>query len=419
MSDSPDSPSDDTSMRALLGQTDYVRFWLSRWLAVLGVQIQSVALGWHIYDIARQTMDVPRSAFMVSLIGLVSFIPVLLLALPAGETADRHNRRHILLACYGAEILVAALLTALAVMNLASIPMLLLSAGMFGAARAYFAPASAALGPMLVPRALLPRAIAWNSLAWQSASIAGPALGGVLVAIAPGLSYGVALALYIAAAISVALIRGNAQPEVQPGSRWALMKEGLSYVWTNKIVFGAISLDLAAVILAGATAMLPVYARDVLHVGPEGFGFLRAASAVGATAMALWLASFPVTRKAGLIMFVSVAIFCIGTVVFGLSTLLWLSVVALAVAGAADMISVYVRQTLIQLVTPDNMRGRVATVSYLFIGASNELGEFRGGLVARFLGPIVAVAGGGAAALVVTGLWAKLFPDLRKADRLA
>jgi MFS family permease len=407
MSDSPDSPSDDTSMRALLGQTDYVRFWLSRWLAVLGVQIQSVALGWHIYDIARQTMDVPRSAFMVSLIGLVSFIPVLLLALPAGETADRHNRRHILLACYGAEILVAALLTALAVMNLASIPMLLLSAGMF------------ALGPMLVPRALLPRAIAWNSLAWQSASIAGPALGGFLVAIAPGLSYGVALALYIAAAISVALIRGNAQPEVQPGSRWALMKEGLSYVWTNKIVFGAISLDLAAVILAGATAMLPVYARDVLHVGPEGFGFLRAASAVGATAMALWLASFPVTRKAGLIMFVSVAIFCIGTVVFGLSTLLWLSVVALAVAGAADMISVYVRQTLIQLVTPDNMRGRVATVSYLFIGASNELGEFRGGLVARFLGPIVAVAGGGAAALVVTGLWAKLFPDLRKADRLA
>jgi MFS family permease len=165
--------------------------------------------------------------------------------------------------------------------------------------------------------------------------------------------------------------------------------------------------------------MLPVYARDVLHVGPEGFGFLRAASAVGATAMALWLASFPVTRKAGLIMFVSVAIFCIGTVVFGLSSLLWLSVVALAVAGAADMISVYVRQTLIQLVTPDNMRGRVATVSYLFIGASNELGEFRGGLVARFLGPIVAVAGGGAAALVVTGLWAKLFPDLRKADRLA
>lgn len=419
MSDSPDSPPDDTSMRALLGQTDYVRFWLSRWLAVLGVQIQSVALGWHIYDIARQTMDVPRSAFMVSLIGLVSFIPVLLLALPAGETADRYNRRRILLACYGGEIFVAALLTALALMNLASIPMLLLSAGMFGAARAYFAPASSALGPMLVPRALLPRAIAWNSLAWQSASIAGPALGGFLVAISPGLSYGVALALYLAAAVSVALIRGNAQPEVQPGSRWALMKEGLSYVWTNKIVFGAISLDLAAVILAGATAMLPVYARDVLHVGPEGFGFLRAASAVGATAMALWLASFPVTRKAGLIMFVSVAIFCIGTVVFGLSTLLWVSVVALAVAGAADMISVYVRQTLIQLVTPDNMRGRVATVSYLFIGASNELGEFRGGLVARFLGPIIAVAGGGAAALVVTGLWAKLFPDLRKADRLA
>jgi len=173
------------------------------------------------------------------------------------------------------------------------------------------------------------------------------------------------------------------------------------------------------VILAGATAMLPVYARDVLHVGPEGFGLLRAAPAVGATAMAIWLASVPVRNRAGMIMFVSVAIFCVGTIVFGLSNLVWLSVAALAVAGAADMISVYVRQTLIQLVTPDNMRGRVATVSYLFIGASNELGEFRGGVVARFLGPIVAVAGGGAAALAVTALWARLFPDLRKADRLA
>jgi hypothetical protein len=206
---------------------------------------------------------------------------------------------------------------------------------------------------------------------------------------------------------------------VQPGSRWALMKEGLVYVWTNKIVFGAISLDLAAVILAGATAMLPVYARDVLHVGPEGFGILRAAPAIGAAAMAFYLAAVPIRGKAGMIMFVSVGIFCVGTVVFGASKVMWLSVTALVILGAADMISVYIRQTLIQLVTPDHMRGRVATVSSLFIGASNELGEFRGGVVARFIGPVAAVVWGGVGALVVTGLWARLFPDLRKADRLA
>jgi len=406
-------------MRALLRQGDFVRFWISRWTAVLAVQIQSVALGWHIYSIARQTMDVPRSAFMVSLIGLVSFVPVLFLALPAGEAADRYDRRTILKFTYAGEIAIAALLAVASFTGHASIPLLLGSAFLFGICRAFFAPANTALGPMLVPRELLPRAIAWNSLAWQTASIAGPALGGVLVAYSTGLSYAVALALYAVAALTILLIRSNTQPQVQPGSRWALMKEGLVYVWTNKIVFGAISLDLAAVILAGATAMLPVYARDVLHVGPEGFGILRAGPAIGAAMMAFYLAAVPIHRKAGVIMFISVGVFAVGTIVFGLSKLMWLSVAALVVLGAADMISVYIRQTLIQLVTPDHMRGRVATVSSLFIGASNELGEFRGGVVARFIGPVAAVVWGGVGALMVTGLWAKLFPDLRKADRLA
>lgn len=414
-----ESAEPDTSMRALLRQGDFVRFWLSRWTAVLGVQIQSVALGWHIYSIARQTMDVPRSAFMVSLIGLVSFVPVLLLALPAGETADRYDRRTILKFTYSGEIAIAAMLAVATFTGHASIPLLLVSAFLFGICRAFFAPANTALGPMLVPRELLPRAIAWNSLAWQTASIAGPALGGILVAYSTGLSYAVALGLYVVAGLTILLIRSNTQPEVQPGSRWALMKEGLAYVWNNKIVFGAISLDLAAVILAGATAMLPVYARDVLHVGPEGFGILRAGPAIGAAAMAFYLAAVPIRRKAGMIMFISVAIFCVGTVVFGLSKVMWLSVAALVILGAADMISVYIRQTLIQLVTPDHMRGRVATVSSLFIGASNELGEFRGGVVARFVGPVAAVVWGGVAALGVTALWAKMFPDLRKADRLA
>ncbi|MDP1632335.1 MAG: MFS transporter [Caulobacter sp.] len=414
-----DSPEPDSSLRALLGQRDFVLFWLSRWTAVLGVQVQSVALGWHVYDLARETMDVKRAAFMVSMIGLVSFVPVLLLALPAGETADRHNRRGILLLCYAAEIAIAALLAVAAFAGWASIPMLLMTAAAFGAARAFFAPANTALGPMLVPRALLPRAIAWQSLAWQTASIGGPALGGILVAISPGLSYSVAVAFYLIAAATVLMIKTNAQPQVQPGSRWDLMKEGLAYVWNNKIVFGAISLDLFAVILGGATALLPVFARDVLHVGAEGFGLLRAGPAIGAAAVAIWLASNPIRKNAGAIMFASVALFGIGTIVFGLSKLMWLSIAALILLGAADMISVFIRQTLVQLVTPDHMRGRVATVSSLFIGASNELGEFESGVVARFFGPVAAAVFGGVGALIVTGTWARLFPDLRKVDRLA
>jgi MFS family permease len=414
MSDEP-SPS---SFRALLKQHDFVRFWLSRWTAVLAVQIESVTLGWQVYDIARRTMDVKRAAFMVSLIGLVSFIPVLLLALPAGETADRHDRKAILMLCYAVEIASVGVLAAGAWFGFSTIPLLLGVAFVFGAARAYFSPASTAMGPMLVPRELLPRAIAWNSLAWQTASVAGPAVGGLLIALSTGHAYAAAFVLYAVAAICTLLIRQSTQPTVQPGSRWSLMKEGLAYVWRNKIVFGSISLDLAAVILGGATALLPVFAKDVLHIGPEGFGLLRAAPSVGAALVALYLASNPIRSKAGVAMFTGVALFGAATLVFGLSKILWLSLIALALLGAGDAVSVYIRQTLVQLVTPDHMRGRVATVSSLFIGASNELGEFESGVVARFLGPVGAAVFGGAGALIVTGVWAKLFPALRKADRL-
>lgn len=415
---SAEEPIPDTSLKALLGQRDYVLFWCSRWTAVVGVQIMSVALGWHIYDIARQTMDVKRAALVLSLIGLVSFVPVLLLALPAGETADRYNRRRILVFCYSAEIAVALVLGVAALMGAETIPLLLGAAVMFGAARAFFAPANTALGPMLVPRHLLPSAIAANSLAWQTASIIGPAIGGILVTVSPQTPYFTSLGLYAVALACILLIRSNAQPEVQPGSRWQLMKDGLAYVWNNKIVFGAISLDLFAVILGGATALLPIFARDVLHMEGWGFGVLRAAPALGAAVVAFWLAANPIRSKAGIIMFASVALFGVGTIVFGLSQIFWLSVAALAFLGAADMVSVYVRQTLIQLATPDNMRGRVATVSSLFIGASNELGEFESGVVARFLGPVGAAVFGGVGALAVTGLWAWMFPQLRKADRL-
>lgn len=419
MSESPAAePIPDTSLKALLGQRDYVLFWCSRWTAVVGVQIMSVALGWHIYDIARQTMDVKRAALVLSLIGLVSFVPVLLLALPAGETADRYNRRRILVFCYSAEIIVALVLGTAALMGAETIPLLLGAAVMFGAARAFFAPANTALGPMLVPRHLLPSAIAANSLAWQTASIIGPAIGGILVTVSPQTPYFTSLGLYGVALTCILLIRSNAQPQVQPGSRWQLMKDGLAYVWNNKIVFGAISLDLFAVILGGATALLPIFARDVLHMEGWGFGVLRASPALGAAIVAFWLAANPIRSKAGLIMFASVALFGVGTIVFGLSKIFWLSVAALAFLGAADMVSVYVRQTLIQLATPDNMRGRVATVSSLFIGASNELGEFESGVVARILGPVGAAVFGGVGALAVTGIWAWMFPQLRKADRL-
>jgi MFS family permease len=415
MTDAAEPP---PSARDLLGRRDFMVFWVSRLSATLGVQIQSVALGWQIYEVARRTMPVAEAALWVGMMGLVSFIPILLLTLPAGETADRHNRRRVLMICYAGEIAVVLLLAAAAWFGFATLPLLLGVALMFGTARAFMQPASTALGPMLVPRSLLPRAIAWNSLAWQGGAIVGPAIGGLLLSHSPALAYGVAAGLYLVALACVAAIRMNAQPQVQPGSRWALMKEGLAYVWGNKIVFGAISLDMCAVLLGGATALLPVFARDVLHVGPEGFGILRAGPALGATAVALYLAASPIRKHAGLIMFSGVAVFGAMTIVFGLSKSLPLSVAALAVLGGADMLSVYVRQTLVQLVTPDPMRGRVAAVSSLFIGASNELSEFESGVVARFLGPVGAAVFGGVGAIMVTALWAKLFPALRKADRL-
>ncbi|HEY5071111.1 MAG TPA: MFS transporter [Caulobacteraceae bacterium] len=404
--------------RALLGERDYIRFWASRFLGSLGSQIQSVAMGWQVYEISRRTLSVGQSAFNVSLIGLITFAPLFFLALPAGETADRYDRRRVLLLCYCGEIAAVAILAVVTLRHIATVPVLLAVALLFGASRSFFSPATTALGPMLVPRALLPRAIAWNSLAWQSASIAGPAAAGLLIAISPGFAYPTTFVLYIAAGAALLTIRGNTTPQAQPGSRLALVSEGLHYVWTNRVVFGAISLDLAAVILGGATALLPAFAKDVLHVGARGFGILRAGPALGATLVALYLAGHPIRTKAGLRMFAGVAVFGAATVVFALSKSLWLSVAALAVLGGADMLSVFVRQTLVQLVTPDPMRGRVGAVSTLFIGASNELGEFESGVVARFLGPIGAAIFGGVGALIVTGAWAKLFPALRKADRL-
>jgi len=413
------SPDPVPSARALLKERDYLAYWASRWTGSFAAQIQSVAMGWQMYGLGRAAgRSIQESAFLVGMLGAASFLPVFLLALTAGETADRHDRKKVLLFCFAGEIATVLILAVATWQGWASIGLLLAVGFLFGVARAFFAPASTALGPMLVPRALLPRAIAWNSLAWQTASIIGPAAGGLLIRGATANAYFTTFGLYLVSAAAVLMVRKNAQPVVNPGSRWALMKEGLAYVWREKIVFGAISLDLFAVLLGGVTSLLPSFARDILHIGAEGFGILRAAPAVGATAVALTLAARPIHSKAGAFMLWGVAIYGLATCVFAESRLLWLSVGALAVLGGADMLSVYVRQTLIQLVTPDPMRGRVAAVSSVFIGASNELGEFESGVVARFLGPVGAALFGGVGALVVTGAWAALFPALRKADRL-
>ena len=398
---------------------DFRLVWFARTAAVLAIQIQGATLLWQVYVEARKTHSVKEAALYLAFVGLMQFLPLLALTLPAGVAADRHERKLVMALCIAGEALCAALFLALSLQGDPPLWALLAIAGLFGASRAYLAPASQAMLPMLVPRVALPRAIVTSSLAFLLGSIAGPALAGPIIDRASvGAAYGVALGLFLAAGVLVLMIRTNTRPEVQPGSRWELMKEGMAYVWNNKIVFGTISLDLVAVLLAGATLLVPIFAYDLLKVGAEGYGLMRSAFGLGALAVTLVLWRWTITSKAGLWMFGSVAVFGVATVVFGLSTMLWLSRAALFVAGAADMISVNIRQTLVQIVTPDHMRGRVSSVSMLLIGASNELGEFESGVAARILGPVGAAVFGGVGAVVSTALWAWWFPQLRKADKL-
>ncbi len=395
-------------------------YLVTRALGVLGTMAQSVTMGWQVYDLARESRGVAESSLYVGLLGLATFLPLFFLALPAGVAADRYSRKTLLSLCFAAEALCAGVLVWAAATGILTVHGLLGIAFLFGIARAFRAPAGVALAPMLVPKELLPRAIAWNSLAFQIGTISGPALAGYLVGSwSSAHSYAVSLVLYLVPIVGLAFIRRPTSPAPHAGSRIERVREGLSYIWTNKVVLGAISLDLFAVLLGGATALLPVFARDVLHVGAQGFGLLRSAPAVGAAVVAFVLAGRPVSRSAGTAMFSGVALFGAMTVVFALSRSFLLSLGALATLGGADMVSVYVRQTLIQIVTPDAMRGRVASVSFLFIGASNELGEFESGVTARLLGPVLAALVGGVASLTVTGVWSRLFPALRRVDRLA
>ena len=396
----------------------FALFWAARFQLTLGVQVESVAIGWQVYAIARTTRSVAESAFLVGMVGLVQFLPLFALTLIAGATADRRDRKKVVIACLAVQAVCAGALAFMALHPSPSLMPIFAIGAVFGAVRAFQGPAAGSIAPMLVPREELPQAIAFNSMAWQSASILGPLIGGTVLAFSLPAAYALAGLLYLGAVAALFLMRGNTRPEMPVGSQMALIREGLAYVWSNKVVLGAISLDLAAVLLGGATALLPVYARDVLHADARAFGILRGAPAVGALGAAVMLSRWPLRRRAGLWMFGGVAVFGLATLVFALSKVLIVSVIALAVLGAGDMISVYVRQSLVQIVTPDHMRGRVTAVSGLFVGASNELGEFETGVVARVLGPVGAAVFGGCCSLMATAIWAKLFPSLRKADSL-
>nr|WP_295372110.1 MFS transporter [uncultured Sphingosinicella sp.] len=396
---------------------DYRAFWAARLASTVANTMLVVVIGIHVYDIARQTMSIAEASFWLGMIGLAQFLPLFLLTLVAGYVADRVDRRWIVRGSLTLELVCSAVLAALVWFEAMSLGPLFAVAIALGIGRAFAGPALSAFAPNLVPPALLPSAIALNSIAWQAGAVAGPLLGGAAYALSTGLPYQLSALLFALSVGAMLMIRPIPKGNAGASHPLRAVIEGLAYVRDNKIVLGAITLDLFAVLLGGATAMLPVYARDVLHVGSEGLGALRAAPAVGAALTALVLARRPLKRHVGIKMFVCVGIFGLATVVFGESRVMWLSLAALFVLGASDMISVYVRSSLIQLHTPDAMRGRVSAVSGLFISASNELGEFRAGIAGSIFGPVVAVVGGGALAIGVTGLCAWLFPSLRKADR--
>jgi MFS family permease len=395
---------------------DFRYYWIARLASTIAQMSMVIVIGWQVYDIARLTMDTRAAAMQLGFIGLVQFVPLFALTLVTGWVADRVDRRQIARASIALEIVCAGILGWLAYTGTTTLPALFVVAGLLGVARAFAGPALSALAPNLVPREILPRAIALSSIAWQSGAIAGPALGGYLYAWAPTMPYAASAGLFTLSLFCLFMIRPIVRTEIG-GSKnpWKQMVDGLHYVRQNRLVLGAISLDLFAVLLGGATAMLPVFARDILDAGPTGLGHLRAAPAVGATVTALWFSFRPLKRNVGTKMLWAVAVFGAATIVFGLSRSMPLSLFCLALLGAADMLSVYVRQSLIQLYTPNEMRGRVSAVSTLFISASNELGEAESGFLAALVGPVIAVVGGGIGAIAVTLMWAKWFPELRLA----
>ena len=409
MSDPTDTH--DASHFAAFQHKAYARYFLARFLSSFAIQIVSTVVGWQMWDETR-------NAFWLGLIGLVQFLPALLLVLVTGLASDKLGRRLVMGSSLILEMLCVVIIFYLAITGQFEPIWIFPVLTVFGIARAFYTPASTSLVVNLVPKKDFPNAVGWITSSWQLASIFGPVAGGLLYGLSGPIAYSVAAGCMMVATILIFSIpKPNQALEKKPVSFDTIIG-GFRYIWQEKIVLGAISLDLFAVLLGGAVALLPIYASDVLELGPIGLGLLRAAPGIGAVITLALLIAFPIKDHAGLILFVTVALFGLATAVFGVSTLAWLSILALICVGGFDMISVYIREILLQLWTPDNVRGRVNAVNSICLGASNELGEFRAGFMAAIYGAVFTVTAGGVAAIGVAGLWAKLFPKLRRAKYL-
>ncbi len=402
----------DQPGRSALRHRAFALFWGARVCSMLAMQMQVVAVGWQIYEMTHDPLD-------LGLVGLCQFLPTLALALFAGHVVDSHDRKRVLACALSVSTAAVAGLFLLTPAGLLSPLAIFAIVGLIGTAKAFEGPANQALLSAMVPVEDLPNAVAWHSSAIQVAQISGPALGGLLYIAGPAVVYGFSTAMMLVSLLLILASRPRPVAMTRRAMNWSTLLAGAAFIRSRPAILGAISLDLFAVLLGGATALLPVYAHDILHVGPWGLGLLRSAPALGALAMAILIARRGVPRNAGRWMLVAVAGFGAATIAFGLSADPVLSFLALLVVGATDQISVFVRQTLVQLSTPDDMRGRVGAVASLFIGASNQLGEFESGAVAAAFGVVPAVVLGGAGAVGLAAAWAKLFPELRKIDRLS
>lgn len=401
-----------------LAYRDYRLFWLARFSAVMATMAMVVIIAWQVYDVARADYGMSKgdAAFQLGILGLFQFLPLALLTPIAGWVADRFERRRIAILADIIDGSVAAAMAAATMLDVLSLPLLFGLGAAHGVARSFVGPAMSAIAPNIVPPSALPRAIAMNSIAWQAGSVIGPAVAGFLYAANAASPYWFSVALLAISTLAIGAVKPVHPPKLKGlGHPFRQMIDGLTYTMRERFLLGAITLDLFAVLLAGATALLPVFARDILHVGTEGMGLMRAAPAVGAALVALGLSFVPIRRNVGIKMLWAVVVFGLATIGFGLSRNFLLSLALLATLGAADMFSVYVRSSLIQLRTPDAMRGRVSAVSGLAISASNELGEMQSGVAAALIGVTGAVVFGGVGAIVVTALWAWWFPELRQA----
>lgn len=385
----------------------YRRYFGARFCTAFAAQVTSVAVAWQMYDETG-------SAAMLGWIGLVQFLPALLLVVVTGLTADRVGRRLVMGLAIIAEMVCAAAILFLAVTDQFNAVWVLGILTAFGVARAFMTPASSSLAVNIVPKEDFANAAGFSAMSWQTASIVGPVAGGLLYGLSPVAAYGTSVCLFVLAAILIFSIPKPKQVRGAGPASLSTLLGGFSYVWKQKVVLGAISLDLFAVLLGGAVALLPIFARDILQLGPDGLGLLRAAPGIGAVIMISVITAFPIRDHAGKFLFVAVAFFGLATAVFGFSTWAWLSILALIMVGAFDMVSVYIREILLQVWTPDEVRGRVNAVNSIFLGASNELGEARAGFMAAVFGPVVTVAVGGIAAIGVAAGWAILFPGIRK-----